>query len=1011
FSDITARKRRERNLGFLADLQKVFTPLTSAADHMRAASQRIVEHLGLSNCVMAEIDEAAQTASVLHDYPAPGRASLVGVYRIDDFLDPAERRELAAGRTLVIADVRSDGRTAQRQDRFAALGVRAMVKTSYAVDGHLKFVLGALRNEPHAWAPEDVELLTELVARLCVRGERARAEARLVESEERMRLAAEAARFGMYDRDLQGAYFHVSAQIKQILGYPPDAQLDHHQVMLHIHPDDCAAGLAAYQRAGEPGGDGRIEVEQRVVRRDGVVRWVATVGQLLFKSGMPHRSLGFWVDISDRKEAEAVLRRRDEELRAAAEVALASKYKSEFLANMSHELRTPLNSLLILSRLLADNTDKNLTPQQVEFAETMHHSGSDLLRLINEILDLSRIEAGRVEVYVEAIALAKLGEKIERDFRHVAQSRQLDFSVSLEPQLPAVIRSDANRLEQVLKNLLANSFKFTERGSVKLSMHRAASGWSQPHASLDRADGVVAFTVSDSGIGIAPDQQQLIFEAFAQADGTTSRKYGGTGLGLSISRELAGLLGGAITLTSEAGAGSSFTLYLPYTYAYSCTVTGAASLPLTEPAGRPVTPHAPPITGQSAALDDRQAVRPGDDVLLIVEYDPVFAGLLRDIAHRHAFKVLIANTAAAALQLARAYQPMAITLSVTLPDLDGWTLLRRVNDDLGLRHMPVHIVSGEDERPRGLRQGAASYLQKPASEAALGELFERIRASKGRAGARLLVVEDDPVMQRQIVQALGLSADERTTTVAGADVLTTLVASAEQGLTELRAQRYDCVVLDLRLPGMSGYEFLEAVRDELRIDDLPIVVYTGMDLSTQQRARLRQLAESVLVKDARSLDRLLDQTSLYLHRRVQTMPAAARATLERLHLDSGRLAGAKVLVVDDDMRNVFALFAILEGVGIEAEHAGNGKQCLARLAANADFAAVLMDIMMPEMGGYETMRRIREMPGLGALPVIALTAKAMPGDRETCIEAGATDYLTKPVGPEPLLAMLRYWIE
>ena len=996
FSDITERKRRERNLGFLADLQKVLTPLTSAAHSMRVASQRIAELLELNHCVLMEIDEAAQTATVLHDHHAAGVASLVGDYRIADFLGEAERQALAAGKTLVIADVRSDGRTTQKIEHFAALGARAMVETPYVVDGRLRFMVAAMRAEPHAWAPEDVELLTELAARLCVRIERARAEQRLVESEERMRRAAEAARFGVYDRDLRGAYFHTSAQINQMLGYAPDAPLGHRQVMSHIHPDDRAAGVAAFQRGCDPAGDGRIKIEQRIVRRDGVVRWIATVGQVLFKDGAPERSLGFWVDITERKEAEAVLRRRDEELRAAADVALASKYKSEFLANMSHELRTPLNSLLILSRLLADNTDKNLSPKQVEFAETMFHAGSDLLRLINEVLDLSRIEAGQVEVYVEAVALAKLRDRIERDFRHVAQARHLDFSVSLDPQLPAIIRSDANRLEQVLKNLLANSFKFTERGSVKLAIRRAADGWGRPHTGLDGAEGVIAFAVTDSGIGVAPDQQQLIFDAFAQADGTTSRKYGGTGLGLSISRELASLLGGAITLTSQPGAGSTFTLYLPFTY----TAPSAPPHPTAELTGRQPMAQIPPMAVHSAVDDDREAITSGDDVLLIVEYDPVFARLLLDIAHRHAFKGLVASTAATALQLARTYQPVAITLSVTLPDLDGWTLLQHVNDDLGLRHIPVHIVSGEDERPRGLRQGAASCLQKPASEAALGALFERIRAAKARPCSLLLVVEDDLAMQRQIVLAVGESADVRIT----------LVASAEAGLAELKARRYDCVVLDLRLPGMSGYEFLEAVRDELRIDDLPIVVYTGMELSTQQQARLRQLAESVLVKDARSLDRLLDQTSLYLHRRVRAMPDAARATLERLHGGTEVFAGTKVLVVDDDMRNVFAMVALLENAGIEAKHAESAVHCLELLEATGDFDAVLMDIMMPGMDGYAAMRRIRKMKGFEGLPVIALTAKAMKGDRERCIEAGATDYLTKPVDPERLLALLRYWI-
>ncbi len=385
-------------------------------------------------------------------------------------------------------------------------------------------------------------------------------------------------------------------------------------------------------------------------------------------------------------------------------------------------------------------------------------------------------------------------------------------------------------------------------------------------------------------------------------------------------------------------------------------------------------------------------------MLLLVENDPVFGKLLLDIAHRHAFKGLVATTAAEALQFARQHQPAAITLSVTLPDLDGWKLLRYVNDDLSIRHIPVHIVSGEDERPRGLRQGASSYLQKPVSEAALGELFDRIRVATARARSLVLIVEDDPATRGQILQALG----------EGDGFETTLAASAEEGLPQLRSKRFDCVVLDLRLPGLSGFEFLEAVRDELHIDDLPIVVYTGLDLTTEQQSRLNQLAESVLVKDARSIDQLLDQVSLYLHRPLSALPAPARAALERLHGDV--LAGAKVLVVDDDIRNVYALFAILENAKVEAKHADNGKHCLEILEADPTFDAVLMDIMMPGMDGYEIMQRIREMKGLETLPVIALTAKAMPGDREKCIAAGASDYIAKPVETELLLAQLRFWI-
>jgi PAS domain S-box-containing protein len=829
---------------------------------------------------------------------------------------------------------------------------------------------------------------------------RKQAEEALRESEARWRFALQVAELGAWELNLVDHRAWRSLRHDQIFGYDTLLpQWTYEDFLRHVLDEDRAAADEAFQHAVAHHQQWAFEC--RIRRVDGALRWIWAHGGILGDAeGQPARMFGLVEDITARKEAEELRRTRDEELRAAAEVALASRYKSEFLANMSHELRTPLNSLLILSRLLADNKDRNLTPKQVEFAETMYQAGSDLLRLINEILDLSKIEAGQVEVYVEAVVLADLRDRIERDFRHVAQSRQLDFGVRLDPQLPALIRSDAKRLEQVLKNLLANSFKFTEKGSVRLSIQHATGGWARPHASLDRAEGVIAFAVTDSGIGIAPQRQQLIFEAFAQADGTTTRKYGGTGLGLSISRELASLLGGAITLSSKVDEGSTFTLFLPFDF--TPRAPSAPLLPKAAQAARQVPPRALPGVVLSAVEDDREAIASGDDAVLIVEYDPVFARLLLDIAHRHDFRALVAGSAAAALELARQHQPVAITLSLSLPDLDGWMLLQRVTDDLDLRHIPVHIVSSEDERARGLRQGAASYLQKPASEAALGELFERIRAARARDHALLLlVVEDDPATQRRIVEAVGESADMKIT----------LAASAEQGLAELDARRYDCVVLDLRLPGMSGYEFLEAVRDERHLDDLPIVVYTGTDLSSQQQARLRELAESVLVKDARSLERLLDQTSLYLHRRVDALPEAARAALERLHGGTELLAGARVLVVDDDMRNVFAVFAILENAGIAAERAENGLQCLEILEASAEFDAVLMDIMMPGMDGYETMRRIRQVPGLKTLPVIALTAKAMKGDREKCIEAGASDYLAKPVDAELLLAQLRFWIQ
>ena len=1038
-SHAAARAKAERNLVLVADLQKAFAPLSSAEDIMRVAAERSAAHLGLKHCLLVEVDEAGQTATVLHDHHVPDAHSLVGVYRITDFLTEHERSELAAGTSVIIGDVRRDARVAANVANFAALGIGAVANLPYLADGRWKFLLSALRDEPYAWPADETELLADLAARVYARIERARAEEALATSRQRLAGIIELAMDAIVSVgvDQRIVLFNAAAEqmfrcpVAQVLGSPIDRFIPQRLRVAH---------RGHVERFGESGANSRA-----MDRRGSMLFGLRADGEefpieaSIFKLDAGGERLFTVIlrDITQRRRAEEALHQLNRDLerrvtertaelarqnedairqsweieqarhvlqKQAESLAAASKYKSEFLSNMSHELRTPLNSLLILSKLLADNPDRNLTPKQVEFAQIMHQSGSELLRLINEILDLSRIEAGQVKVYVEAVNLAQLGEKIERDFRHVAQSRSLDFDVVLAPGLPAIIHSDPNRLEQVLRNLLANSFKFTHSGSVKLEIARATEGWTRPHPSLDPAQGVIAFAVTDTGIGIAPEKRQLIFEAFAQADGTTSRKYGGTGLGLSISREIAGLLGGQIALKSQAGEGSTFTLYLPIAYVprVSAPKSGVAA---PEP-GRPQV-HClhPPGAASNAVEDDREAINAGDAVLLLVENDPVFARLLLGIAHRHAFKGLVATSAATALQLARAHQPAAITLSVTLPDMDGWKLLRCMTDDLGLRHIPVHIVSGEDERPRGLRQGASSYLQKPVTEAVLGELFERIRAARAHAQApRLLIVEDDPATQAQIVQAFGAS-----------DAIEVALAdSAEQGLARLRGQRFDCVVLDLRLPGRSGFEFLETVRDELRIDDLPIVVYTCLDLSSEQQQRLNRLAESVLVKDARSLDRLLDHASLHLRCPVSVLPAAARATLERLHGNAQVLAGARVLVVDDDMRNVYALFAILENARIEADYAENGRQCLAMLEADLDagprFDAVLMDIMMPEMDGYETMRRIREMKGLESLPLIALTAKAMKGDREKCIAAGASDYLAKPVDAELLLAQLRFWI-
>jgi HAMP domain-containing protein/CheY-like chemotaxis protein len=679
----------------------------------------------------------------------------------------------------------------------------------------------------------------------------------------------------------------------------------------------------------------------------------------------------------------------------ATELALTSKYKSEFLANMSHELRTPLNSILILGQQLADNPDGNLIPKQVEFARTIHSAGTDLLNLISDILDLSKIESGTVSVEVEEIFFANLQDMVVRPFRHEAESRRLSFEVNIDPKLERSITTDSKRLQQVLKNLLSNAFKFTEQGGVKLSIYPASSGWASDHPMLKNASSVVAFEVSDTGIGIVPEKQRIIFEAFQQADASTNRKYGGTGLGLAISRELSNLLGGEIQLRSTPGVGSTFTLYLPLRYANVSSV----ARPAVNGAGASVAivvAKPPEMTVEVA--DDRKILQPGDSTLLIVEDDPHYARILSDLAHDAGLKVLVATRGADALSLAREYQPTAISLDVFLPDMLGWTVLSQLKQNPLTRHIPVQVLTLDEDRQHGLARGAFSFVVKPTNTGDLQAAVTRIKDYVQPRRKRLLVVEDNPTEQMSVTELLQHD-----------DIDVEAVGTGGEALAVLRDDPPDCVVLDLRLPDMSGFELLEKVRDDAKLSDVPVVVFTGRELSPDEDAQLHTMARSVVVKGVESPERLLDETALFLHRVVGDLPSEKQQMIERLHSSDEDLVGKTVLLVDDDARNIFALSSVLERRGMHVLSATTGKEAIELLDAMPGLAIVLMDIMMPEMDGYQTMQVIRGNPDLRRLPIIALTAKAMKGDREKCLEAGASDYLAKPVNTEQLLSALRMW--
>ncbi|TCS36326.1 signal transduction histidine kinase [Paucimonas lemoignei] len=710
----------------------------------------------------------------------------------------------------------------------------------------------------------------------------------------------------------------------------------------------------------------------------------------------------------------------------ASQLALSSKYKSEFLANMSHELRTPLNSLLLLAQQLGENPSGNLTPTQVEYAKTIYGSGSDLLTLINDILDLSKIESGTVTLEVSEYRFAVLTGYVERTFRHMAEAKNIRFNISLGTTLPPSLVTDSTRLQQILKNLLSNAFKFTPHGEVRLSIDMAQAGWSTDPPNLRDADAVLAFSVTDTGIGIPTDKLQLIFEAFQQADGSTARKYGGTGLGLSISRELARLLGGEIRVTSSVGVGSTFTLYLPYNksgfvkynslnHSHAYNIGGPLGAPRLQSTAAPsaetdqinatviekvhATTAVTVLLDDDTSADDRNVIAPGDPSILVIEDDPAFANVLLNLARKKNFKAIVTSSGDSALTLARDYMPTAIFLDIDLPGIDGFTVLDRLKRDPSTRHIPVHILSSTYERERGLRQGAISYLTKPISMERLDEEFTRVQQFLVRGKRTLLIVEDDEAQRNHVINLVG-----------DTDIVITAVDSGKKALDALKSSRFDCMVLDLTLPDIDGFELLDTISKDAKMCDLPVVVYTAKELSRPEIVRLSSVAKTIVIKDARSPERLVHETALFLHRSPLSLPETQRRMLEAVDIADGGLAGRKVLIVDDDLRNIFALTTVLERHDMSVAFAENGKDGIEMLEKDPSIEIVLMDIMMPEMDGYDTMRAIRKIDRFKSLPIITLTAKAMKGDRDKCLAAGASDYITKPVDVSQLLSLMRVWL-
>ncbi len=704
------------------------------------------------------------------------------------------------------------------------------------------------------------------------------------------------------------------------------------------------------------------------------------------------------------KSKNEELRKAQEEIeKKAIDLEKASTYKSEFMANMSHELRTPLNSILVLSQLLMENKSQNLKPKEVEFAKTINSSGSDLLELINEILDLSKVESGKLDLHIEELYFDDLSAFVKRTFTPLTDKKKLQLNTIIREDVPGFIRTDIQRVYQVIKNLFSNAIKFTSTGSITLDVHYPDPNIKLEKSGLDTSK-TIAISVIDTGIGIKPDKLDLIFEAFKQADGTTSRKYGGTGLGLTISRSFSELLGGEISLESEYGKGTTFTLYLPLAFDEE-EYQSKIHKPEIESTFTADKKSLPELQNNNISLkepnfkDDRSSIETGDKFILVIEDDENFSKVLYDLSHDRGFKCMVALDGESGLHLAEYYQPSAIILDIGLPGIDGYEVMERLKDNTRTRHIPVHFISASDKSIRAMNMGAIGYLTKPVSNNKLDEAFRKIENIISKPIKKVLVVEDDKIMRTSIIKLLG---DNNVKIVA--------VDTAEKAYELLQNESFDCQILDLGLKEMSGFDLLGKIRSDKKIVDLPIIIYTGKDLSKEEEKRLNMYADSIILKGARSFERLLSETTLFLHQLESEMPESKRKILQQLHNKEEMLKGKNVLIVDDDMRNVFALSSLLEEKGIKVIAARNGKDGLEKLSMNPNIDLVLMDIMMPEMDGYEAMQKIRKEKQYKRLPIIALTAKAMKEDREKCIAAGANDYLAKPVDTEKLLSLLRVWL-
>ena len=703
----------------------------------------------------------------------------------------------------------------------------------------------------------------------------------------------------------------------------------------------------------------------------------------------------------ETKNADLEITRREVEEKAK-QLELTSKYKSEFLANMSHELRTPMNSIQILSKLMADNKDGNLTKKQIEFARTINASGSDLLELINEILDLSKIESGKMTLNLGEMTFSNLAEYLTKNFEHVVAEKGLSLNVIQAGDIPKSIITDRQRVEQILKNLLSNAIKFTKKGGVTVEITNVLQTDVFENKNLDYKK-AVKISVSDTGIGIPEDKQKLIFEAFQQADGTTSRKYGGTGLGLSISRELVKMLKGEIQLESEPGKGSKFTIFLPHSIGEDEiieTTAGTAADSESVPEEGPAAEAKKIVkTKVNQIPDDRNDLAADDETILVVDDDPRFASIMFDMVREKGFKCILAEDGEAGLQMANQYKPSAIILDVGLPRIDGWTVMKRLKQSRETRHIPVYFISAQDQRLDAMKMGAIGYLTKPVNQESLNTAFKKIRSTISRDIKKVLIVEDDKDMRTSMKELLRSEESEITS-----------VDGGKKALKLLAKQEFDCMVLDLGLKDISGFDLLDSIKSNEKFRDLPIIIYTGREMDKEEEKNLRKHAESIIIKGAKSPDRLLDEVRLFLHQVETSLPKEKQRRAKIVHEKEGVFKDKKVMVVDDDIRNIFAIVCVLEEKEMQIVVAENGKEALTALEKNKDIDLVLMDIMMPEMDGYETMRQIRKKSEFAKLPIIALTAKAMKGDRQKCIDSGANDYLSKPIDVEKMLSLLHVWL-